>query len=206
MIKLLGKIPNSISVAVSGGVDSMVALDFLNNGKRNIRVLHFNHGTSHSKEAEAFVRDYCSSFSIPCVVGTVDKQKTDGVSWEEYWRNQRYSFFSERADRPIVTAHHLNDAIEWWIFSSLHGQSKLIPRDNDKYNIIRPFLLATKESMVSWAERKSVPFLQDPSNFSREHMRNVIRHDIVPTATLVNPGLEKTISKRLIRANALQAA
>ena len=32
LIKLQGKLPRKISVAVSGGVDSMVALDFL---KRN---------------------------------------------------------------------------------------------------------------------------------------------------------------------------
>jgi tRNA(Ile)-lysidine synthase len=206
MIKLLGKVPNNISVAVSGGVDSMFALDFLNNGRRSIRVLHFNHGTEHADEAEKFVREYCCSKSIPCVVGSIEAQKDDGVSWEEYWRNQRYSFFEQHNDRPIITAHHLNDAIEWWIFSSLHGESKLIPRNNEKYNVIRPFLLTPKSKMTAWAERKSVPFLQDPSNFSREHMRNVIRHDIVPTASLVNPGLEKTISKRLLDANALLAA
>ena len=206
MIKLLGKIPNNISVAVSGGVDSMFALDFLNNGRRSIRVLHFNHNTEHSSEAEQFVRRYCENHSLPCTVGRLVGPKGANTSWEEYWRIQRYSFFEQHNDRPIVTAHHLNDAIEWWIFSSLHGESKLIPRNNEKYNVIRPFLLTPKNKIVAWAENKSVPFLQDPSNFSRKHMRNVIRHDIVPTASLVNPGLEKTISKRLLDANALLAA
>ena len=63
MIKLQGKLPRKISVAVSGGVDSMVALDFL---KRNhvVNVLHYNHGTGHSDEAEAFVTRYCKDNGI----------------------------------------------------------------------------------------------------------------------------------------------
>ena len=52
MIKLLGKIPDKIYVACSGGVDSMAALSFLNNKKRDVAVAHFDHGTEHGIRAQ----------------------------------------------------------------------------------------------------------------------------------------------------------
>ena len=63
MIKLQGKLPKKISLAVSGGVDSMVALDFLKK-KHEVTVLHYNHGTAHGMEAEDFVTDYCRKNSL----------------------------------------------------------------------------------------------------------------------------------------------
>ena len=40
MIRLSFKLPNEFAVAVSGGPDSMAALDFLRRNKK-VRVLHF---------------------------------------------------------------------------------------------------------------------------------------------------------------------
>ena len=42
---------------------------------------------------------------------------------------------------------------------------------------------------------KEIPFLIDPANEDKKFMRSVIRHDILPNARLVNPGIEKTIKK-----------
>ena len=64
MIRLSMKLPRKIAIAVSGGPDSMAALDFLSKNK-DLTVLHFNHGTSHAKQAEYIVRDYCKSRNIP---------------------------------------------------------------------------------------------------------------------------------------------
>ena len=47
MIKLQGRLPREICVAVSGGVDSMVALEFLRKN-HYVTVLHFNHGNHYS--------------------------------------------------------------------------------------------------------------------------------------------------------------
>ena len=68
LIKLQGKLPRKISVAVSGGVDSMVALDFL---KRNhvVTVLHYNHGTGHSHQRRGRTRI--------SVVRTTPRTRTD---------------------------------------------------------------------------------------------------------------------------------
>ena len=55
MPKLACKIPEKVALACSGGADSMSALSFLLKGKREVVLLHFNHGTKGSDIAEDFV-------------------------------------------------------------------------------------------------------------------------------------------------------
>lgn len=198
MIQLLGKIPNNVTIAVSGGPDSMAALDFLNNGKRNVSVLYFNHCTEHGYEAKKFVRNYCMQRQIGLLDDRIRRKKRDDESWEEFWRNERYKYFKTHSkDRKIITAHHLNDVVEWWVYTSLHGEAKIIPYENPDYNIIRPFLLTPKTELIDWCDRKGVPYLVDPSNESRDLMRSVIRHDMMPTVLKVNPGIEKVLKKKV---------
>ena len=197
MIRIIGKLPDKLIVACSGGQDSMAALDFLKNGRREISAAYFNHGTSHSKDAEYIVVDYCRLREIPCVIGNISREKYNHESPEEYWRNERYKFF-ETLDYPIITAHHLDDVVEWWIFSSIHGNPRLIPYQNGK--IIRPFLMTPKSEFTSWCERKNVPYIHDSSNKNVRFSRNRIRHNIIPEIEKINPGIRKNI-KKLVESN-----
>ena len=52
MIKLTRKLPWSFTLAVSGGPDSMAALDFFKRGKKQFHVVHVNHGTAHASADE----------------------------------------------------------------------------------------------------------------------------------------------------------
>ena len=196
MIKLLGNVPNKIAVAVSGGPDSMAALNFFERGKREILVLHFNHGSNHSKDAEHLVADYCGIRNIPCAIGGISRDKHRNESQEEYWRNERYAFFSNYYDYKIITCHHLDDAVETWVFTSLHGNPMLIPYKRD--NFIRPFLTTRKDDFTSWCKRKGVPYVVDPSNNDTAYMRNFIRHTLLPNALTVNPGLHKVVKKKVL--------
>lgn len=198
MIKLLGKVPDRIYVACSGGPDSMAALSFLNNSKRNVAVAHFDHGTVHADDARNFVISYCRKNNIDFVLGTVERKRLPEESREEYWRNERYRFF-ENLDAPVVTAHHLDDVAEWWVFTSLHGESKLTPYQNG--SVIRPFLLTKKQELLGWVKKFDVPYINDPTNKNCAYMRNLIRHRIMPQCTKVNPGLTKVLRKKLIEAS-----
>jgi tRNA(Ile)-lysidine synthase len=198
MIKLLGSIPNKIAIAASGGPDSMATLDFLSRSKRDILALHFNHGTKHAYKAERLVADYCEDKDIPCVIGNISRDKYKSESQEEYWRNERYAFFSNYYDYKIITCHHLDDAVETWIFTSLNGTSMLIPYKRD--NFLRPLLSTRKSRLVSWCDRKKVPYIVDPSNSDTKYMRNFIRHVLLPNALIVNPGLYKVVRKKVLKA------
>ena len=69
MIRLLKQLPRHVNVACSGGIDSMVALDFLCKGKRDVTVVHFDHGTLHSEHARKFVEDYCRLHDLKLIIG-----------------------------------------------------------------------------------------------------------------------------------------
>ena len=197
MIRLLGKIPHIIYVACSGGPDSIAALDFLRRSNRDIIACYFDHGTTHSPGAHAAVEEYCLIHDIPLVSGKCNREKDNDESWEEYWRNERLAFFHS-LDRPVVTGHTLDDVCEWWIFTSLSGNPRLMPRNNK--NILRPFLLTPKQDMVGWCLQQDIKFIEDPLNFNDRFMRSFIRKNMMTQALYVNPGFYKVMSKKLTNA------
>lgn len=199
MIKLLKKVPQKIILACSGGVDSMAALDFLNNGKREIVVVNVNHLTEFGNLANKFVEDYCKSNNLKFISRDINPDKPKEYSLEEYWRIERYKIFEEIHNIygfPVVTVHHLNDAVETWVFSSINGNPKLIPHERDYF--IRPFLLTPKKNLQNWVKRKNVPFLEDQSNLNTKFVRNRIRRNIIPEILKINPGIEKVIKKKIL--------
>lgn len=205
MIRLTVPIPRRVCLAVSGGADSMAALDFSLRGRREVRVLHFDHGTPHAGEARAFLEGFCGSRGLELVVSGLRGTRGARQSLEEFWRVERLRFFSEHLDwGPVVTGHHLDDAVEWWVMSSLHGTPRLMPPTNPDTGVIRPFLTTPRAQLTAWCERRGVPWVTDPSNASRDHMRNVVRHDIIPHALRVNPGLATVVRRRLLGAGRLE--
>ena len=194
MIKVLGKIPKGeLGLACSGGVDSMAILNFLLNGGYHPHVLYFNHNTEHGNEAEEFILKYCKTHNLKLTIGRTELKPTSNK--EKIWSDARYDFFS-KFDFPVITCHHLDDCVETYIFSCLRGFQSVIPYS--KGNVIRPFLLNEKSVFEKWCKDKNVPFIQDESNESLDYSRNRIRHQIVPEALLVNPGL-KTVVKKMIK-------
>ena len=200
-IDFLGSIPRNITLACSGGPDSMAVLDFLIKGRKNVTVAYFDHGTDHGETAREFLVDFCEKNNIAIKLGAISNAKPKEKSLEEWWRDERYDFLNSIPGKKI-TCHHLDDVAEWWIFSSLNGNPRLIPYENG--NIIRPFLLTPKEALVSWCKRKTVPFVTDPGNKNLRFARSRIRHNIVPEALKINPGLLKVLKKKIIRSHSLE--
>ena len=195
MIRILGKIPNDIVVACSGGPDSMAIVNFLRKGRKNVTVAYFNHGTSHGADAEKFVSNFCNDEDIPLTIGSIFAPKTTAKSWEEHWRDERYRWLNCIAC-DVITGHHLDDCMEWYLFTSLHGNARVIPYRRN--NVTRPFLTTPKSTLIDWCDRNSVKYLIDPSNKDERFMRSIIRNKIVPQCLRVNPGLRTVIKKKVI--------
>lgn len=197
MIRIIGKLPqDNLGLALSGGVDSMTIAQFLLNGRRNFTAFHFNHGTDYADEAEQFVSNWCADNDVPLIVKQINHRKPiEGtkVSMEEWWRNNRYQFFHDYLNYTIITAHHLNDCMETYLFSCLHGNPKVIPYR--RKNVIRPFLLTERKELVRYAKRYNLKWCDDPSNESCDYMRNRIRKNIMPEVLKVNPGLHKVVGR-----------
>jgi len=194
MFKILKPLPRQIAVACSGGVDSMAILDFLRRA-HDVTVLHVNHATVHAEQAQQHVISYCETHALRLCIHKIHHMKPADQSWEEFWRTERYAWFTS-FDLPVVTAHHLDDAVETYLFNCVHGKHHTMPYAHA--NVIRPFLTTRKTEFESWCARKTVPYVTDPSNSDPRYMRNIIRHDIVPEALRVNPGLHTVVKKMVI--------
>ena len=197
MISLFGDtVPAEVIVACSGGVDSMFAAHFLAQKKyRSVHLLFVHHRTEASEEALNFLERHAlgetgaKSFAVEYI-----NSKAPESSKEEFWRNERYRIFKAMRT-PVVTAHHLDDCMETYLFGALNGTPKVIPYRHA--NVIRPFLLTRKEQMISWCNRKGVQWIDDKSNMDTKYKRNQIRHNLMPEALKVNPGLDKVVARKV---------
>ena len=190
MIKLLVPVPRHVTIAFSGGVDSVAAVDFLSKNHK-VTCAFFHHRTPNSTKAHQFVSQFCEERKLPLVVGILNKDKPKSKSMEEHWRDERYKFLNNFP--TVITAHHLDDCIETWLWSSMHGKPTLIPYERG--NVIRPFLTTPKSEFFDWCMRKNLPFCYDTSNDDDSYTRNYIRKYITPHAYRVNPGLDKVVKK-----------
>ena len=197
MIKLQGKVPRKVYVACSGGVDSMAALDFLKR-KHDVFVLHFNHGTDYGFKALEFVSNYCADNDIGFLTNVTgqEREKQARESQEEYWRSIRYDWLERCTERQIVTGHHLDDCVETWVMSSMHGTGKIIPYSRNE-RVLRPFRLTRKRDLELWANLNNVPYVEDDSNKDTCYTRNYVRHKMMPNVLRINPGIHKTIAKKV---------
>lgn len=193
MITLQGKLPRKIYVAVSGGVDSIAALHFLSRN-HDVTALHINHNEGNSDAAEEITRSTCSSLGVKLLSKRITSTRHLRTSLEEFWRNERYSVFHNISD-TVVTAHTLEDCVETWIWSSLHGVGKIIPYSNR--NVIRPFRLTLKSQFIHWATKHNLSWVEDNSNTDLSLTRNYIRQVMMPHVLQVNPGIATTIKKKV---------
>ena len=196
MIQLLHKLPRTLTVAFSGGVDSVAVLDFLSKN-HEVDAAFFHHGTDNSDNAFDFVWNFCRDRDITITVGYIRNEKPKELSWEEHWRNERYAFLENF--EYVVTGHHLNDCIETYIWGTMHGTPKVIP--DTRKNVHRPFLLNPKQEFIDWCNRKELNWCQDYSNENTDYMRNYIRKHVVEHAYHINPGIEKVVKKLILNAS-----
>jgi tRNA(Ile)-lysidine synthase len=186
---------HGFAVACSGGYDSMAIAHFLVRGGHKPHIIHVNHGTGNDS-AEAVVRRFTEKHGLTLTVHQVNpKDKPERESWEEFWRNERIKVY--RANKqPVITGHNLDDAMETWLFSSMHGNCKLIPYNTR--NTYRPFILNRKSALLDYAIKNGVEWAEDKSNGDVNFSRNRIRHNIMPEALFINPGFAKVISKKYL--------
>jgi len=191
---LLKPLPRELVVACSGGVDSMAVIDFLRR-KHTVTAAFYHHDTPNSDRAAVTVARYCTDNHIPLLMGTLSGTKPEGLSQEEWWRNCRYEFLDGIGTTlgPVVTAHHLDDSTETYLWGALHGTPKVIPYSRG--NVVRPFLTTLKQEFIDWCTRHDVQWAEDTSNQDTAYTRNYIRREMMPLALRVNPGLTTTVRK-----------
>lgn len=196
MLHIQGKIPRSIYLAYSGGVDSTAALDFLCKNHQ-VTIAHVNHGNDISSYEELAARAAAEYYGVPIIIYQGNSNTPRGKSKEQHWRDQRYNFFHS-LQGTVVTCHHLDDCVETWIFNTANGKAKTIPYRNG--NVIRPFRLNPKVKFTKWCMKRNLTWFEDHTNADPDFAtRNRIRNELMPIMLKVNPGIHTTIRNMLLK-------
>jgi tRNA(Ile)-lysidine synthase len=196
------KAGQSVLVAVSGGVDSMVLLEALVRLAPKLRwhlhVAHFNHQLRGraSDADERLVRATARRLDLPCVVGRADVRqlaRQHKLSIEMAARQARHAFLArtarEHGIRRVALAHHADDQVELFFLRLLRGAgarglagmqwSNPSPVDQ-QVTLVRPLLDRPKGELRAFAQVARVRFREDASNESPDMLRNRIRRELLP--------------------------
>ena len=174
-------------VAVSGGVDSVVLLDFLvekfrkEKGEawtqKNLIVAHFEHGIrgEESKQDLKFVEELAAKYGVKF---EFEHGNLGENSSEEQARNARYNFLRKIAKHEnaiIFTAHHKNDLAETFALNLVRGSGWRAVACFDSPDIERPFLRFSKSEILKMAKQRGLVWREDSTNLSQKYARNRIR-------------------------------
>lgn len=177
--------PGRYLVAVSGGVDSVVLLDWLVGAGPGLElvVAHFDHGLRpNSKKDARFVEQLAQKHNLEFHLGVGDLPPGSN---EAAARTARYHFLSQtRSDigaRAVIVAHHQDDLIETMILNlqrrtGRRGLTSL--RSHDR--LLRPFLGLPKTTLLAVAESRGLDWVEDPTNLDTRFARNWVRQEIIP--------------------------
>ncbi len=185
-------------LAISGGVDSMVLLDFMQKSTLNIAVAHcnFNLRGAESDADATFVKETTESYGIEFFLKsfqTTTYATENGLNTQLAARELRYAWFEKLAEQHqfdhIVVAHHANDKLETFLINLSRGTGieglSGIPEVNGK--IIRPLLPFSREEILEYAKINNIAWREDSSNASDKYIRNKIRHHITPLLAELHP-------------------
>lgn len=187
-------VPEKVYVACSGGVDSVAAAAILSEW-RDVTLLHFSHNDHAYQHELKTVVELSNRLGLKLITAVQHEMNRNG-NREEQWRNSRYTWF-DQMDYPVVTAHTLDDAVEWYLITCLRGRGEFMPYSRGP--VIRPFLLTEKTKMVDYCRYRGLEWWEDPGNYDLKFsLRSRVRNQLVPTAMECEPGLKKMVRRRLI--------
>ena len=194
----------SILLACSTGVDSMVLLDLLQKSlnPNQIIIAHINHQKrTQANIEEAYIQNFAKANKMKCY--TIKLPHYEGNNFQNWARKKRYEFFLDVANKENITsillAHHADDNIETILLrilrsSSLEGYAGIKEyADYQGLTIYRPLLNFSKDEIIHYAKTYNLTYFDDASNFEDDYTRNRIRHYIVPILKKENPALVKAI-------------
>ncbi|MBQ7090725.1 MAG: tRNA lysidine(34) synthetase TilS, partial [Clostridia bacterium] len=151
----------TVTVALSGGPDSVVLLDLLRKCRCNftLKAIHVNHGIrgENARRDAEFCQKLCAEWGIPLEVFEGDAPayaKEHGMSLEEGARALRYGFL-ERATTAenafVATAHHQGDQQETFFLNLYRGSGSggLSGIKQKRSHYIRPLLGFKKEMLCA---------------------------------------------------------
>jgi tRNA(Ile)-lysidine synthase len=187
---------DTVVVAVSGGMDSIVLLDVLShqaglNGLK-IHIAHLDHDLrgDESKADAVFVQTLAKSHGLPFHTQTIDCTaiaKTHKISIEQAARDERRTFLTNIAKtvgaQRIATGHHLDDQAETILLRLMRGTGTaglagIRPLKDGVW--IRPLLGQRRDQIEAYARSRHLQWRTDRTNLDARIPRNRVRHQLIP--------------------------
>lgn len=203
-------------VAVSGGVDSVVACYLFKAANLPFAIAHcnFNLRGEESKRDEVFVQKLATQLFVPFYVNhfSTEKHATEKkISIQVAARELRYNWFAQLQNELekqnencyLVTAHHANDAIEtslhqYFRGTGIEGLTGINFLDKER-KVVRPLLSFTKTQILEYVKEKNIQYVEDSSNNSNKYKRNFIRNKLLPILQEEYPSIEQNLMNNLQR-------
>lgn len=200
-----------VTVALSGGIDSVVLLDMLrriaDRYPFTLRALHVNHGLSDNADRwERFCRRHCERRHVEFTSVRLALAR-DAPSVEARAREQRYRAFASCGAEVIALAHHRDDQAETVLLRLLRGAGVRglggMPATRvlaggagaPPLRLVRPLLGASRAEIERYARRRRLRWVDDESNANERFARNFIRARVVPMLERRFPGSTQSLAR-----------
>lgn len=199
-----------VTVALSGGADSVSLLHALNALKSEFSLtlcaIHIQHQLrgEESLRDEAFCRQLCRSLDIPLQVVACNVKgyaQEHGMSIETAARECRYDAFSRCCEGFVATAHTASDNLETVLLRMTRGTGLkgLCGIPPVRAEFLRPLLRVSRAQVEEFAAENGLSYVTDSTNAQNCYRRNFLRHNVIPALRECNPSLEESCT-RMIQA------
>jgi len=196
--------PAAVLLLVSGGVDSMVLLELLQQAGYAVKCLHVNYGLrgEASDLDQQLIEQVCRERQLPLQVWRCGADELKG-SIQVKARELRYRlaehFVQEWDCEAMATAHHLDDSLETFWLNMVRGTGIDGIKGISPYNAgkMRPLMWATAQEIRAFAEEQGIRWREDESNVQDAYRRNVLRHHVLPQLKSWNPKWEEGFAQTL---------
>jgi tRNA(Ile)-lysidine synthase len=184
-----------VLLAVSGGIDSMVLLDACAAVAREriAAVATFDHRTgAEARSAIAHVRGEAAARGLRVVAGCAERPDASEAAWREArWRFLRAAAREVGAE-VVATGHTRDDQVETVALRVLRdsGPRGLAGLLTGSADVVRPLLAVDRATIAGYAAARALRWVEDPSNRSPRHLRNRVRHELLPALRAAHPTID----------------
>lgn len=206
---------DKLLVGVSGGIDSVVLVQLIDQLKMDYAIAHCNFKLrgSESDADEAFVSGLANHLKVPFFSQSFNTEvvaRQEGISIEMAARDLRYAWFEEIRSKNkfnwIVVGHHQDDLIETFMLNMSRGTGirGLSGIKNVSGKVVRPMLFASRSEINDYAVQRSLIYRTDSSNRDQTIPRNKIRLNIIPLFEEINPAFRKNVVRTIDNLSATE--
>ena len=179
----------SMTIALSGGIDSVVLLHLLHQLQKtqNFTLIasHVHHGLS--KNADKWVKfceKLCTKLSVPLDVHYIKLPQKKSLGIEGEARRLRYEKLLKSKTDLVVLAHHEDDQAETFLLQLIRGAGvkglSSMAHFDDSRRLWRPLLNTSRTDIESYAKKHQLKWIEDESNQNIDFDRNFIRSKVLP--------------------------